>query len=223
MHKLKTLTLLFIEDNEAFAKNTLEFLQLYFSCVLHTKTQQEALELFKTEPIDLIFSDIKLEDGNGLELIQHVRQTNKEIPIVVMSAHKDEEFLFKAIPLGILAYELKPINYENFLSLLKKIAQHFQEISSFKISPTLLYDYKNKELLLKNQTISLTKKEMRFIELLLKYPKQVVSNDMIQNDVWEQALMSDSAIKNLIFRLRKKVDQEFVQTIHGVGYKLITK
>ncbi|MCD6258590.1 MAG: response regulator transcription factor [Helicobacteraceae bacterium] len=223
MHRLKTLSILFIEDNEAFAKNTIDFLQLYFGRVLHTKTLKDALNLFETEDPDLILSDIKVEDGNGLEFIQQVRRRNKEIPIIVMSAHKEEEFLFKAIPLGILSYEVKPINYENFLSLLKKISQHFKELSSVQISPNLLYDHKNKKLLLETQTIALTKKEMLFIELLLKYPQQIVSNDMIQNDVWEQTIMSDSAIKNLIFRLRKKVNQDFIQTIHSVGYKLITK
>ncbi|MDY0121584.1 MAG: response regulator transcription factor [Sulfurimonas sp.] len=223
MHRLTTLTLLFIEDNEAFAKNTIDFLQIYFGKVLHTTTLKEALVLFETEDPDLILSDIKVEDGNGLEFIQQVRRRNKEIPIIVMSAHKEEEFLFKAIPLGILSYEVKPINYENFLALLRKITEHFKEISSFHISPNLVYDYKNKQLLLENKAITLTKKEMLFIELLLKYPKQVVANHMIQNDVWENSIMSDSAIKNLIFRLRKKVGQDFVQTIHGVGYKLITK
>jgi DNA-binding response OmpR family regulator len=222
MLKLKTRTILFIEDNEAFAKNTIDFLELYFGKVLHTKTLKEALILFETELVDLILSDIKVEDGNGLEFIKQVRHTNKEIPIIVMSAHKDEEFLFKAIPLGILSYEVKPISYDNFLSLLKKIAEHFKENSSLKISENLVYDYKNKQLLREHVAIALTKKEMLFIELLLKHPKQIVSNDMIQNDVWEQAIMSDSAIKNLIFRLRKKIDQEFVQTIHGVGYKLIS-
>lgn len=223
MHRLKTLTILFVEDNEAFARNTIDFLQIYFGKVLHSKTIKDALRLFETEALDLILSDIKVEDGNGLEFIEKVRHTNKEIPIIVMSAHKEEELLLKAIPLGILAYEVKPIHYESFLSLLKKISQHFKERSSFQISPTLLYDYKTKELLLDKKVIALTKKEMLFIELLLKYPQQIVSNHMIQNDVWEQTIMSDSAIKNLIFRLRKKVNQEFVQTIHGVGYKLVTK
>ena len=222
MHRLKTLSVLFLEDNEVYAKNTIDFLKIYFARVIHTTNIKDALAGFEAETIDVIFSDIKVEDGNGLEFVQQVRNSNKEIPIVVMSAYKDEAFLLQAIPLGILSYELKPIDYDSFLLLLKKIAGHFEALCFFQISPNLVYNSQNKELLLDQKAIVLTKKEILFIELLLQYPKQVVPNHLIQSEVWEQEIMSDAALKNLVFRLRKKVGQEFIQTMHGVGYKLIS-
>ena len=122
MDRLKDLNILFLEDNEEFAQNTIEFLNIYFKKVYHSAYIKEALKLHSENKIDIIISDIKLHDGNGLNFIQTIRERDKETPIIVLSAHKDEDFLFRAIPLNITAYELKPLSYEKFLSLLKKLS-----------------------------------------------------------------------------------------------------
>ena len=71
-------------------------------------------ENFQNNEIDIIISDLKVKDGLALSFIEQIRSINKEIPIVVLSAHKDEEFLLKAIPLGLTSYEIKPINFSDF-------------------------------------------------------------------------------------------------------------
>ncbi len=221
MDRLNKLNLLFLEDNEEFAKNTTSFLNLYFKKVVHKTTIEDALHHFNENRVDVIITDIKVEDGNGLDFIIDVRLVDKSVPIVVLSAHKDEDFLFKAIPLGILSYELKPINYENFLTLLNKIALTFIPMDIVKIFENIKYYAKSRELKENEKVISLTKKEALFIELLIKNAESVTTNEMIQKDVWEEKLMSSAAIKNFIFRLRKKVSIDFITTYQGVGYKLI--
>ena len=221
MDRLNKLNLLFLEDNEEFAKNTTSFLNLYFKKVVHKTTIEDALHHFNENRVDVIITDIKVEDGNGLDFIIDVRLVDKSVPIVVLSAHKDEDFLFKAIPLGILSYELKPINYENFLTLLNKIALTFIPMDIVKIFENIKYYAKSRELKENEKVISLTKKEALFIELLIKNTESVTTNEMIQKDVWEEKLMSSAAIKNFIFRLRKKVSIDFITTYQGMGYKLI--
>ncbi len=222
MDRLKSLNLLFLEDNEEFAKNTTSFLNLYFKKVVHKTTIEDALHHFNENRVDVIITDIKVEDGNGLDFIIDVRLVDKSVPIVVLSAHKDEDFLFKAIPLGILSYELKPINYENFLTLLNKIALTFIPMDIVEIFENVKYYAKSRELKEDEKVISLTKKEALFIELLIKNAESVTTNEMIQKDVWEEKLMSSAAIKNFIFRLRKKVSIDFITTYQGVGYRLIS-
>ena len=221
MDRLNKLNLLFLEDNEEFAKNTTTFLNLYFKKVVHKTTREDALHHFNENRVDVIITDIKVEDGNGLDFIIDVRLVDKSIPIVVLSAHKDENFLLKAIPLGILSYELKPINYENFLTLLNKIALIFIPMDIVEIFENIKYYAKSRKLKENEEVISLTKKEALFIELLIKNAETITTNEMIQKDVWEEKLMSSAAIKNFIFRLRKKVSIDFITTYQGVGYKLI--
>lgn len=220
MDRLKSLNILFLEDNEEFAKNTKEFLNIYFKNIYHAATIKEALELFNDKKIDVIISDIKIQDDNGLVFVQSVRKINSDIPIVILSAHKDEEFLFKAIPLNIFSYELKPLSYKKFMELLKKLSEKFSDNNVVVLKNGLQYNFGDKRLCLDESFIKLTKREMLLIELMIKNMGEVVTNDMIQRNVWEDKFMSDSAIKNLIFRLRKKVALPFIQTVQSIGYKL---
>ncbi len=222
MDRLKSLNLLFLEDNEEFAKNTTTFLNLYFEKVVHKTSIKAALHHFNEHRVDVIITDIKVDDGNGLDFITKIRLVNLTVPIVVLSAHKDEDFLLKAIPLGILSYELKPINYEDFLTLLNKIALTFTPKDIIEISKNVTYYAKSKELKENEKVISLTKKEAYFIELLIKNADTITTNEMIQKDIWEEKLMSNAAIKNLIFRLRKKLSTDIINTYQGIGYRLIS-
>ena len=74
MDGLKKFNILFLEDNIGFAKNTIELLNIYFKNVLHSQTINKAVKLFKKNTIDVIISDIKVKDGNGLEFIQKIRK-----------------------------------------------------------------------------------------------------------------------------------------------------
>ena len=220
MDGLSILNVLFLEDNEEFAKNTEEFLNIYFKNIYHAATIKEALEFFNDKKIDVIISDIKIKDDNGLTFIQSIRKINNDIPIVILSAHKDEEFLFKAIPLNIFSYELKPLSYKKFMELLNKLSSKLSDNNVVVLKDNLKYNFGDKRLYLGENAIKLTKREMLFIELMVKNIGEVVTNDMIQRNVWEDKFMSDSAIKNLIFRLRKKVDLPFIKTVQSIGYKL---
>ena len=217
---LKNLNLLFLEDNLEFAKNTIEALNLHFKEIYHYDNIQDALSAFLVQKIDVVISDIVLKDGNGLDFIVEIREFNKTIPIIVLSAYKDEEFLFKAIPLNILSYEVKPLSYNSLNSVLKKISKEFNQESEVQITNDLKYSFYSKELYENSNSIKLTKKEIDFIELLLKHYNTVVQYHIIQRDIWEEKQMSDAALKNFVFRLRKKVKNSFISTVANVGYKL---
>ena len=219
MDILKSLNVLFLEDNKEFAKNTVELLEMFFNKIFHASSIKESLKLYEKNNIDIILSDIKVEDGNGLDFIKIIRADNKDIPIVVLSAHKDEDFLFKAIPLNITSYEIKPLSHDKFLILLKKLATNFEQQNQRKISNIATYNSKEKVLYFKEESIKLTKKEILFIELLLKDIDAVVTLDMIQEHVWINKPMTEAGLKNLLFRLRNKTDKNFITTLQSVGYK----
>ena len=219
MVRLKNFNILLLEDNVEFAKNTIKLLELYFAKTFHSTTIKDALILFEDNKIDLIISDIKVADGNGLDFITSIREMDTQIPIIVLSAHKNEEFLFKAIPLNILSYELKPLEYKQLLSLLDKISNKL-DIKDTIINENLKYRSDSCTIYKDDKAIPLTKKELLLIQLLQKNKGKIVSKDMIQKYIWEDDVMSEAALKNLIFRVRKKVDLEFIETVTNMGYRL---
>lgn len=220
MNNLKNLKILFLEDNLVFAEHTIYFLELYVKEVIHCTTMEDALTLFNMENIDIIISDLKVEDGLALHFIELIRENDQEVPIVVLSAHKDEEFLLQAIPLGLISYEVKPINFTDFKILLNKCAQAVEDKNRLFIKDDTFYDYNKKSICKNKEEIILSRKESLFVELLIKNKNSITTKDDISNFIWENEIMSESALKNFLLRVRKKLGKNFFYTIQNIGYRL---
>lgn len=222
MKNLKQKRILFLEDNITFANDTIRFLSHYTKDVIHVESIEEAFEKFHSQPIDIILSDLKVKDGNALSFIERIRQINQQIPIVVLSAHKDEDLLLKAIPLGLTAYAIKPINFTAFEELLEKCSKALDtlETNIIYVKDDAFYDKGKKVLIIDNNNIDLTKKESEFVELLLEHKNSIVTKDMINEVIWDNEVMSDPALKNFLLRIRKKTYRDFFYTIQGIGYRL---
>lgn len=219
MDRLKDINVLFVEDNEEFARNTIAFLELYFHKVFHADNIQDALQKYEKEKIGFVLCDIKLREENGLNFIEKVRLKDAKTPIAILSAHKDEDFLLKAIPLNIMSYEIKPLNYEEYIVMFEKLLKRLFSSERIKFSENIEYDSAHKELRKNSEKIKLSKKEILFIELMLQHKEKIVTKEMIQNFVWKNDMMSDSALKNMVFRLRKKISKEWLITLSDIGYK----
>lgn len=218
---LKHLTVLFLEDNEQFAHNTIKLLNFYFKEVIHCVSIKSAKKLFNEVEIDLIISDLKVTDGIAIDFIKNIRQKDKQTPIIILSAHKDEQFLFDAIPLQIMNYLVKPISFEDFESVIKDCSNYFNDyIKVIELGKNIKYDYQRKSILMDHEEYSLTKREVLFIEILIKNKHKITTKDDIQRAVWKEQSMSDAALKNMLLRLRKKVARDIFVTVQNIGYKL---
>lgn len=217
---LKNTKVLFLEDNVTFAEHTIYFLELYVKKVLHCTNMNDAIKTFNNERIDIIISDLRVEDGIALDFIEKIRQKDTDIPIVVISAHKDEEFLLKAIPLGLTAYEIKPIDFNVFKGILEKCISKLDRNDLQLVKDNIFYDMNKKVIFKDNQEIVLSKKEALFVELLINNKNGITTKDQIAQSVWQDNVMTESALKNFLLRIRKKVGKDFFYTIQSLGYRL---
>ncbi len=220
MKELRNYNLLFLEDNAVFAQNTIELLDIYFNEIYLAPSIKKAEEIYESKNIHMVVSDIKVEDGNGLELISKVRELNKDIPIIVVSAHMDKEFLLQAIPLKLTDYLIKPIEYKVLMDSLKKTLAQLQELYSIvHLYEAIYYDKVKKVILIGEKPIKLTEKETLFIEHSIEI-KNYCSKESIEDLLWQEEPMSASALKNFILRLRKKIGKDFIETYPGLGFKV---
>ena len=221
MKKLVHFNLLFLEDNKEFARNMVTLLELYFKTIYCVSTITEALEVFDKKNIHVIMSDIKVEDGNGLDFIAAVRERDKNIPIIVLSAHKDESFLLRAIPLGLSDYLIKPIAYIELQKCLTKIEQMLERSYSDVVPLDLetTFNRRNREIVRQNHIIPLAPREAMLLGLLIRNSGVLVSKMEIQCEVYGDEMMSEAALKNLVLRLRKKIGQDRIVTVSQLGYK----
>ncbi|MEA3289997.1 MAG: response regulator [Campylobacterota bacterium] len=120
--KLKSIKILFVEDEEdlcAIISDTLQKLQANFETANNGKVAFERFQ--EVNDFDLIVTDINMPVMNGLELIQAVRDTNSDIPVIIMSAHTEPEYIKSAEELGVKNYLLKPFDFIKFINLVSEI------------------------------------------------------------------------------------------------------
>lgn len=218
---LKDKNVLFVEDNEEFAHNFMTLLALFVKEIFHCNTIDKARHALSEKCIDMIICDIKLNHENGLDFIESLRASNAQIPIVILSGNKNEEFLFRAIPLNLVAYLLKPIKYQDLIDTLTKCAHTFLPPQNILLKNGYRFENDNRTLYTPlGEALELSKKEAAFVELLLANQTRIVTKDMMCESVWDFDCVSDQAIVNFVMRFRKKVGKTFVHTVAEAGYRL---
>ena len=112
MEKLQSLTILYAEDEIGIRENIADSLGYYVKEVYQANNGQEAFEIYEEKKPDIILSDIHMPILNGIEFVKKVRQTNRDIPIVMITAHTDKKYLLEAVELHMEKYIIKHLNCE---------------------------------------------------------------------------------------------------------------
>lgn len=121
------MTLLFVEDIKSVRDNYREFLMNFFTNIYETGSSQEAFTLYEKYSPDIILMDINIQGENGIQVIEKIRREDKKTKIIILSAHKNEEYLFSAIELGIIKYLVKPVKRSELKQALAKALPNITE------------------------------------------------------------------------------------------------
>lgn len=220
--KLKKSSILLAEDEDKLRASFKKVLLLYVDNVYTASDGEEALEIYEKYNPDILITDLKMPKLSGLDLIKIIRKENTDIPIIVTSAYTDQNFLLESIKLSLIEYVVKPIREANLSILLEECAKILLKNSKTVINfnHESFYDYDNKTFTYKEKTVLLTNKEVEFMEILLAHRGTLVTKREIESKlyIYEEAPLS--ALKNLVFKLRKKLKADVIQTVSKLGYMI---
>jgi DNA-binding NtrC family response regulator len=119
---LNNFNILYLEDDDALLNHTRDMLSDFVKNVFAVKTSQEAMQLIQNEHIDVIVSDILLENENGIDFLKELKlEKNIFIPTILTTAHTDTKYLLEAIKLKVENYIVKPINLKELLNTIHDI------------------------------------------------------------------------------------------------------
>lgn len=222
---LKNLNILYIEDEKNIRINVKKTLNLFSENVFDVENVTDAKKILNDNRVDIIISDINLPDVSGLEFIKEFRLLDKTIPIILLSAYTNKEYLLEATKLKLVDYLTKPIDFKSLNNALLKSVEEILDNSRYIISfqNNIQYNVLHRKLINNNDSteISLTLKELDLLDYLIKNLNRVCSSDELKLAIWEDSLeATDSALKNLLNKLRKKIGKESINNISGVGYRL---
>ena len=234
-NEMKTLSVLLVEDFEPLRLEMGEVLESICKTVSVAEEGQKALFLYEQalqegNPFDLVISDIQMPVMDGIQLSKKIREYNENQAIIILSAHSDSEYLVELINIGISKFLAKPINHDDLCDILyeesKKINKHkrdnLSDMSILNLSEGYTWNTKTMVLVHNDHVVSLTKHELVLLQCMLRNKEYICTNEMILEDFYSKNIdMNEKNIRNLIFKLRKKLPGKCISSVYGLGYKFL--
>lgn len=221
--------LLIVEDDQNLGQILKEYLELKgYKADLH-RDGDAGLKAFSPGRYDLCILDIMMPKRDGFSLAQEIKNQDKHIPLVFLTAKSMKEDAIKGLTIGADDYITKPFSMEELLLRLKAILRRSgPEITDKPVIYTLgSYSFDPTRRILENNgdSTKLTTKENDLLTLLCQHQNQVLSRRMALNSIWgDDSYFNARSMDVYITKLRKylKADESIqILTIHGEGFKLI--
>jgi two-component system response regulator PhoP len=186
----------------------------------------EGLFFGEEYPVDLAIIDLGLPGMSGLELIRKLRSSERQFPILILTARADWQDKVEGLESGADDYMTKPFHPEELKArigaLLRRAAGHAQPVIEFG---PLKIDLASQRVLNGDHEIELTTYEYKVFEYMLMHPDEVVTKTALSEHIYEEDLDRDSnVIEVFVGRLRRKIDPQGsmnpIETLRGRGYRL---
>ena len=186
----KDIKVLYVEDNEDTRENAVSILSKMFPYMQVAVDGEDALNNYEKNGADLLITDLEMPKMSGLELIKKLKDKDEELAVLITSAYDDNDYLSRAISLGVDGYIVKPIMFEPFLELLVKTTKNIVMREENR-----LY----KESLEKQVAVEIAKREEKE-RLLMQQTKMAAMGDMIDAIAhqWKQPLNAISMYMDLL-------------------------
>lgn len=187
-----------------------------------------ALEVISKTTFDIIILDLNLPIVSGMDVCAHIRSTNQQLPILILTAMGSTENKLNGFDNGADDYLVKPFEFRELLARIRVLIKRQNEfLNSSKILRVadLELHLENKTVKRNGQLIELTLKEYSLLELLMRQPNKIVSRAEIADKIWDINFDTGTNVIDVYINfLRKKIDKNYaVKLIHthiGMGYTL---
>lgn len=222
INNLKQLNVLYIDDDRVACKNMENTLSYFFKEVYIEHNGLNALDTYKKESVHLLLVDYDMPIMNGLSFLQEIRTINSSIPAVIISSYSDKEKLLNAIKLNLVAYLIKPLEFDALKNVLEECAIWMDKNGLLKveISKECYYDFSTKTITHKNKIISLTNYESKIFEYLLRNKNKVISFEKIFY-ILDNEEANKKSLTSIIYKINKKIPTPIIKNIKEVGYTIV--
>ncbi len=178
---------------------------------------EEALNILENGYFCFIL-DINVPNVDGITILEYVRLNHSSIPVIIISSNHDLQQIQRSYEFGCDDYLKKPFYIFELIQKVKKLCTIPKKY--LKFDEFYKYDFINHILYNQEIQIELTKKEILFLELFSKNLHHVASYEEIEEYVWEGEETTGVNMRAMIKRLRKKLPEDSIVTVKGLGYSL---
>ena len=203
-------------------------------CVHTAYSGEEALQVAKTEPMQLALMDIMMPGMDGITATSKIREFSN-VPIILLTAKSETEDKVLGLNVGADDYITKPFAPVEVLARVKSQLRRFSSLGSRTEDSNLItlggivLDDRTKQVTVEGEPVSLTPTEYAILKLLMSSPGKVFSTKVLYESVWQEvALGSEGAVAVHIRHLREKIEinpsePRYLKVMWGQGYKIEAK
>ncbi len=216
--------LLLIEDNRRLAGFVCDAIGKAGFAVDHCQNAEDGEAALDTVCYDGLILDLGLPDDDGMNVLKRVRLDARELPVLILTARDGVEDRVSGLNAGADDYLLKPFAMEELIARINALMRRPGGAREPVLAlGNLKFDTLAREVLVEDEVVRLTRREMSVLELLLRRPGRVVSKDMIGESMYGfDENFGTNTIEVAIHRLRKHLEEAGadveVHTLRGVGY-----
>lgn len=227
--------ILIIEDEQDIADLEQDYLEIAKFQVSHASNGKEGVEKALSEEYDLILLDIMLPDMDGFEICKIVREV-KDIPILLVSAKKEDVDKIRGLGIGADDYITKPFSPSELVARVQAHLARYERLLTSSVEEnailelrTLKIDKTARRVWVRGEETYLTTKEFDILVFLASNPNKVHSKADLFKKVWDMESIGEIATVTVhIKKVREKIETdrnnpEFIETIWGVGYRFKAK
>ncbi len=220
--------ILIVEDDKSIAELQRDYLEMSGYEVLCASNGDEGLRLLKHERFDLVILDLMLPGKTGFDILQEIA-SEKDFPVLIVSAKDEEIYKIKGLNLGANDYITKPFSMGE---LVARVNAHLKTYEKFSHKPKrvievrgLKIDREDHRVFVNNQEVVLKQKEFELLLFLAENPNRVYSKEALFERVWGYDALSDASTVTVhIARIREKIEQtpatpQYIETVWGAGYR----
>jgi len=229
---VKAPRVLIVEDDENINNLLREALTKHGLNCTQAFSGTEGLIVFKNDKFDLVLLDLMMPGMDGQTLTQRIREVSK-VPIIIVSAKSNVDSKVDLLTTGADDFIGKPFELKELIARVDVQLRHKEDeenqddiehakVMSFK---DLTLDGEKYQVTVKGEDIGLTRQEFRILELFLKYPGKVFSKREIYEYAWNDVYIGEDKtinvhISNIRTKIKKISEDEYIDTIWGVGFRL---
>lgn len=220
-----SINILIIEDEVDIREGISEYLSEVWYEVKVASDGQEGIDLFRQNKFDLVLLDIMLPKINGFGVLSQIRETSN-VPVIMLTAMNDDYSQIMSFNEKADDYITKPFSV---VILHKRIEALLRRIQGKENTNKWLYkdvevDFLGFSAKKQGKTVDLKPKEIKLLELLLKYKNQVLTRSQMLDNLWDvEETPFDRVIDVYIKNIRKKLGIDCIITVKGIGYKFEEK
>jgi DNA-binding response OmpR family regulator len=224
-------TILLIEDDPALALGLRDALEFEGFTVLHATNGAAGLELARAGSANCVLLDLMLPDLNGYQVCERIREHDRFVPIIMLTARGLESDKIRGLDSGADDYVTKPFSIGELIARIRAVFRRGTRTPTpgerFKLGE-LIVDLSGHSLLKGSEATPLTTYEVELLRLLHARLGEPVSRDDILDQVWgTKANPTNRTVDNFVARLRKKIEPNHerprhILTVYGFGYKLVS-